>query len=200
MSKPTVKTKPISSNSDGSQKLIPISLDTFKRDSAKTLYSKIRQYVNLIGQNGTIDKEFRIMSEKSSIPDSNYFLNKDADVFMTIKRADKDLHINLTRRTVDKSNNMVLLEATLNKDGQMINGRYPLHHLTFERYGANVRRMKKYGEQYLPIAENDREWDFCGKRLTGSPSDIRSINGDDCVGGAFEVFMELARLHTSVLK
>jgi len=61
--------------------------------------------------------------------------------------------------------------------------------------------MKKHNTQFMPIAGNDREWDYNGLRISGTNSDNLWYSGeDDAVGGAFEIFIEFARLYTSILK
>ena len=198
---PASKAETVSSGSSTVQRIVPLSPDSLKTEAAKKLYSKIHQYTRLVGDNGTIDKEFRILREEGSNPDSSYALNRDADIYMSLKRADKNLHISLTRKTLDKKKSFVFMEAVIDKDGQMIEGRHPNTGLSFERRGANIRRMKKYGTQYLPVAGNDREWDSFGNRITSSCGDTRtSIAEDDFVTGSFELFIEMARLYTSVLK
>ncbi len=119
----------------------------------------------------------------------------------SMSRLKINLHLTLTRKDSDIKRSYLLLDAVFDKSGQMINGKFPFKNLTFERQGAkNIRRMKDSENQYLSVAGNDREWDCFGTRITSSCSCIRSADDDNAVGGAFELFMEFARLHTSIFK
>lgn len=196
--KPTGITKPIINTipADG-QRLVKISTDSFKRESAKQMYSGIRKYVRLAGENGSISNA-KIMTEIGK--HDNKTLDKGTDILLSVDRRDNKTHLVLGRRHSDKSSD-TLFDALFNKDGQMIEGRHPIEHLSFERRGANVRRMKKHNTQFMPIAGNDREWDYNGLRISGTNSDNLWYSGeDDAVGGAFEIFIEFARLYTSILK
>ena len=198
--KETPKTTGVKNNN--SQKLIPISTDSFKKEAAKEMFSQIRKYVKAVGNNGALNKEIKIMSDEGHFdPGSHYYLKKKADVFLNINRdKENNILLNITRKTVDKTDTHTLLEAAINKDGQMIKGRYPYNNLTFERYGSNLRRMKKNNTQYMPISGNDREWEWHNCRLSGSCADgRREATDNNSVGAAFEVFIELARLYTKII-
>ncbi len=183
-------------------RLVSISTDSFSRDTAKKLYLGISKYIRLAGKNGSF-KEARIMTEKGIRDNPNVpALAKEADILLSLNRTGENMHLTLARKNFDKSKNDILFDVLVNKDGQMIEGRYPLEHMTFERRGANVRRLKKHNSQYLPIAGNDREWNCNGTRISGVCGDNLWYAGreDNAISGAFEIFMEMARLHTSVLK
>lgn len=207
--KPKAKTQPTKQaenlplKSCGNEKLVPISANSFKRETSKKLYSKIHQYVKLIGHNGSLTKDVKIMSVKGSGDSKQagtYSSNNDADIMLSLKRKGKLLHLILSRKEIKSDKNHLLLEAIFNEDGQMINGRFPYKNLTFERYGANIRRIKCYDKQYTPVADNDREWDCAGRRISGSCEYINRAEDDNSVGGAFELFIEFARLYTSIFK
>ena len=110
-----------------------------------------------------------------------------------------NIHINLYRESYTQPKNETLLDVLLNKDGQMIEGRFPSKHLSFERYGANVRRMTCFGKQYLPVSGNDRAWSCLGKGMIGRGEDMLGKD-ESTICGAYELFIELARLHTSIYK
>ena len=183
-------------------RIVPVQIKDFKRETAQKLYSKIQQYMRLIGHNGSINREFKIMSEKGRNPHnpiSTSILDDNADIYLSMKRKDNNLHLCLTRKNTEDKKSQILFDGTFNKDGQMINGRFPYKNLTFERYGANVRRMKNNENQYLPIAGNDREWDCYGARVR-TFSESGYLNDDNSIEAAFELFIEFARLHTSIIK
>ena len=118
---------------------------------------------------------------------------------MSLKRESDNLHINLYRERFDQTRNETVLDVVLNKEGQMIEGRFPNKHLSFERYGANIRRMNCYGKQYLPVAGNDRAWSCLGTGMIDRGEDMCG-KSESTLCGAYELFIEFARLYTSILK
>jgi hypothetical protein len=87
-----------------------------------------------------------------------------------------------------------VFSADLNKDGQMVCGEYSMHsNLKFVRDGNNVRRMNSSGDRaLLPHGDNDKEWGL-SPEVTPDKEEYSSY-------GLFEIFIELARLHTSLYK
>lgn len=81
----------------------------------------------------------------------------------------------------------------------MFNGRFlPVKTLNFERDKRNTRRMFSNftGITYMPVGGNDRDWsclDTLGSRKLSSYGLV-----DESEKGAFEIFIELARLKTSL--
>lgn len=196
--------KKVTTSEDNTPKLIPISADSFTGETTKKLFKKIQKYVKLAGLNGSI-KDAKIMSEEgySAGRDSTYSqIKKSADIVLSVNRIDGDLHLTLGRNNLDNSRNFTLFDVLFDKNGQMKEGKLPLERISFNRYGANVRRLKKQGMQFLPVGENDREWSNTAGTIISPSSDsnIWYSKEDNAVGGAFEIFMELARLHTSIFK
>ena len=181
--------------------LVSITKDSFSRETAKKLYSGISKYIKVAGKNGSF-KEVRLMTEQGVDKPCAPALAKGADIVFSLDRAGENMHLTLTRKNIDKSQNDILFDALVNKEGQMVEGRYPLEHMTFVRRGANVRRIRKSKSQFLPIAGNDREWACNGSRISSTSGNNLWYAGeeDNAISGAFEIFMEMARLHTSVLK
>lgn len=182
----------------------------FRTETAKKLYSKIQKYIQLICSSGNI-QNVRIMTE-----DGHYFNEKTLDFFdtkgnilLSVTKNNENTHININRKYSDTSKGIILLDALFDKNGQMIKGRFPLDKLIFERTGANVRRMKRSdGTIFMPVKGNDREWDQLGGRLPSVSENtvqkthrpLNFIEKDNTDGGAFELFIEFARLYTSILK
>ena len=190
----------------GKQKLISISTDSFKFECAKKIYSKMQKYLKLIGNSGSIEN-IKVMSDKwtytYTLIDVFKHLGEEADLLLSINKKPDKTHINLSRKLPDKQMKMTVLDAIFDKNGQMINGSFTPEHLQFERNGANVRRMIRKGKQYLPVGTNDKEWDFLGQRVGSNIKEDFVYNRtileeDNSVGGTFEIFLELARLKTSI--
>ena len=190
----------------GKQKLISISTDSFKFECAKKIYSKMQKYLKLIGNSGSIEN-IKVMSDKwtytYTLIDVFKHLGEEADLLLSINKKPDKTHINLSRKLPGKQMKMTVLDALFDKNGQMINGSFAPEHLQFERNGANVRRMIRKGKQYLPVGTNDKEWDFLGQRVGSNIKEDFVYNRtileeDNSAGGAFEVFLELARLKTSI--
>jgi len=179
--------------------LITISPDSFKSENAKKIYSKILKYYQLIGKEGSI-KDVKLLHEKindfSSKPPFIYYV--DADVCLSINKNDRNSNIKLYHKYQNtKKQDALILNAILDKNGQMFRGEFFPENLVFERDGKNVRRMYSNfsGDNYLPVGNNDREWSCLGKP---KPSAEELI--EDSEKGAFEIFIELARLKTSIMK
>ena len=196
----------------GKQKLIAISADSFSSEYTKNLCSKIQNYFRLIGESGNI-KEVKLLHEKKrcSIPKEPYIIDVDADICLSINRGDRNSNIKLYHKFSDgKSNDELMFDVTLDKNGQMIRGQFFPDALSFERDGKNVRRMYSScrGDSYLPVGDNDREWSCLGKdNLPSLILRYRTIGVnknaliliDDSEKSAFEIFIELARLKTSII-
>lgn len=188
---------------------VSVSPVDFKKEASKKLYSNIQKFIKLVGDSGSI-KDAVIMREKGRYFNSKTidFFDADANILLSINKTKDNMHLNLKRKYSETSKGVVLLDATFNKDGQMVQGKFPLENMNFERYGANVRRMvRDNGTVYKPVDGNDREWDSLGGRFPSASDEfkfygrpINSIEEDTSDGGAFEIFIELARLYTSILK
>lgn len=182
----------------GKQQLVAISADSFKSESAKKLYTKIQRYFKLIGDYGSI-KDTKLFSE--TINDFMYkppFMTKvEADVCLSINKGDKNSNIKLYHKYSNiKKNDDVIFEATLDKNGQMISGHFlPADNLVFERDKRNTRRMRSNfsGDTFLPVGGNDREWSCLGGKKPSSELLI-----EESEQGAYEIFLELARLKTAI--
>jgi hypothetical protein len=183
----------------GKQQLIAISKDSFKSESTKKIYSKIQRYFQLIGQEGSL-KDTKLLHEKTHYFSSKapYIIDAEADIYLTIKKGHKNSNIKLYHKYTDiKKNDALIFEATLDKNGQMTNGHFlPGESLTFERGKNNLRRMYSVEKTYMPVGGNDREWSYMGDKI--SPSNRRQFVDEDSIQGAFEIFLELARLKTSI--
>lgn len=183
----------------GNAKLAAISADSFKSECAKKIYSKIQRYFQIIGNGGSV-KDVKLLHEKihdfSSKPP--YVFNVDADVCLSITKNDRNSTIKLYHKFLNsKKNDALILNASLDKNGQMFKGEFFPENLVFERDGKNIRRMYSNfkGDKYIPVGDNDREWwSYLGK---SKPSSEELI--EESEKGAFEIFIELARLKTSIV-
>ena len=184
----------------GKQQLIAIAGDSFKSESAKKLYSKIKRYFQLIGKSGSI-KDTKLLHEKTHYFSTKYpyMIDAEADVCLSINKGEKNSKIKLYHKYTDSSkNDDLILEATLDRNGQMVNGQFLPESLFFERSNRNLRRIySDFGKTYFPVGENDREWNYLGDKIPSANSPIYQY--DDSVQGAFEIFIELARLNTSIM-
>jgi hypothetical protein len=186
----------------GRQKLIAIATDSFNSESAKKMYPKIQKYYNLIGEYGGI-KDIKLLQGKvhdysSKPPFINYV---DANVCLSINKREKNSIVKLYYKYFDtKKKDATIFEATLDKNGQMINGQFLiLDNLLFERDKRNMRRMysSSTGITYMPVGGNDKEW-YCMDTI-GSKKLSPKYLIDDSEQGALEIFLELARLKTSIM-
>lgn len=178
--------------------LIPVLTDSFKTETAKKLYTKIQKFLKLIGDSGSI-KDVKILSEEGIYYNhriNNEFYSK-ADIFLSINKNIDTSNLYLLQKYPENPKGVILLDATFNKAGQMVKGYFPPEYLYFERNcakGANVRRMGycNSDSKLLPIGGNDREWHGW------LPN--RVLNHDNSTAGAYEIFIEFARLYTSIFK
>ena len=182
----------------GKQQLISISADSFHSEYTKKLYSKIQKYFQMIGDSGNI-KEVKLLHEKKHCCTSKmpYIIDVDADVCLSVNKGDRNSNLKLYHKFSDgKRNDELMFDVTLDKNGQMIQGQFLPQTLSFVREKGNVRRMYSTlsGDSYLPVGNNDREWSCLGKKNLSSHTLI-----DDSDKSAFEIFIELARLKTSII-
>lgn len=167
------------------QKLIPVDSNSFSTEFAPKLYSKMKKYFHVIGSEGSI-KNVKILN-------GNYE-TYEPDVFLSINKNPNKSKIRLSLKYNGKGD-FTLLDAIFNKDGQMVLGELPDDSLHFERSNRNIRRLVHNNCTYLPVGKSDKDWDANGRRIRSN------LPIDNCVkDGAYEIFMELARLNTSILK
>lgn len=187
----------------GKQQLTAISADSFNSESAKKLYSKIQRYFQLIGKEGCI-KDKKLLHETTHYFSSKppFIIEAETDVCLSINKREKNSNIKLFHKYAEpEKNDNLIFEAILDKNGQMINGHFlaPGDSLSFAREKRNLRRMHSlYGEVFSPVGGNDREWSYLSRTL--SPSEkSKYTQFDDSIQGAFEIFLELARLKTAII-
>ncbi len=185
----------VTSNKNGSRiEFIPINEDSLCTKTGVKLLKKIKLYLQRIGKEGKVP-EVTVHTETERLFD-NGFYDVDSKTLLSMNKGANTTHLCLTKKYSNETNSSVLLDAIFDKNGQMEKGRCPSHGLSFERGGRNIRRMKRHNDNYMPISGNDREWDCCGNRL---PSVTKS-NKDDANAGCYELFLEFARLYTSIFK
>ena len=182
----------------GKQQLISITADSFSSEYTKKLYSKIQKYFKLIGDMGNI-KEVKLLHEKKHyhISKMPYIIDVDSDVCLSVNKGDRNSNLKLYHKFSDvKKNDELIFEVTLDKNGQMIQGQFFPEPLSFVREKGNVRRIYSAfsGDSYLPVGGNDREWSCLGGKNLSSTTLI-----DDSDKSAFDIFIELARLKTSIM-
>ena len=182
----------------GKQQLIAISPDSFSSEYTKKLFSKIQTYFKRIGESGSI-KEAKLLHEKKRccISQEPYIIDVDADICLSVNKGDRNSNIKLYHKFSDGNrNDELMFDLTLDKNGQMIRGQFLPETLSFERDNKNIRRMYSglRGDSYLPIGGNDREWSCLGRKNLSSTTLI-----DQSDKSAFEIFIELARLKTSIM-
>lgn len=156
-------------NFQASKHLQPINPSSFKNDSTRILYTKIKKYLQLLGSIGKI----------KDIP-----LSKSGDIFLSIN---KDIDKTNIRVTTNNCKNFI--DANFNKDGQMTIGDIGNFH--FERSNKNKRIIQTPYGDYTPHGYDDRKWG-----LTDDGS-IEYVSKDDPL---LEIFLEFARLYTSIFK
>ena len=180
----------------GQQQLTAISADAFKTESAKKLYAKIQRYFQLIGKVGNI-KDVKLFHEKTQhhSPRYPFIIDTESDVFLSINRGSKNSRMKLSRKYTDnKKPDEAILDVTLDKNGQMVNGYLTERSLFFERSNRNLRRIHSdFEKTYLPVGGNDREWNYLGDRI--SLDQVSDYSNQ----GAFEIFLELARLQMALV-
>ena len=128
-----------------------------------------------------IQKYIEIIGKEGKV--ENVPVDKENGFFSIYKKENNfELHVK------DKQYN-VLMNASFDKDGQMIEG--DLHsNLFFHRLHKNIRVITDGFKVYHPCGYDDTVWRNGGKRieLNGLYNDVANL------------FLELARLHTSILK
>lgn len=176
-------------NFQGAKNLQAIDINSFKDDGAKLLYGKIKKYLQIIGNSGKVE---------------NVPLNKSGDMFLSINKNINS--VNKTKILIKNKNNECLMNANFNKDGQMTVGDFADIH--FERTDRNKRTMycsekrkitTYYESRFLsPHGYDDREFGF----LSSEKSDYitPSAKNGSSKASLFELFIEFARLHTSIFK
>lgn len=173
------------------QKLISVNTDSFRTENAKKIYSKIQKYLKLLNKEGSI-KNVKILHENRN--GKELYVLRESDILLSINRSPDNFKLKLSQKYDDYSHESTLLEANFDKNGQMFLGDYFETQLHFERTNSNIRRMTSQGETYFPVGQNDKEW-RSNVRTIGTTSLI------DCASdGVYEIFLELARLYTSILK
>jgi len=187
----------------GKPLLTAVSTDSFHSESAKKLYTKIQRYFQLIGKEGCI-KDKKLLHETTHYFTSKppFVIEAETDVCLSINKRERNSNIKLYHKYSEpQKNDNLIFEATLDKNGQMIHGHFlaPGDSLSFERDKRNLRRMHSiYGEVYVPVGGNDREWSYLSKTLSSSEKS-KYTQFDDSIQGAFEIFLELARLKTAIV-
>lgn len=186
----------------GKQMLIAVKTEDFQTEAAKKLFKTIHSCFQRIGNNGNIS-DLKILSEELEFYNkrtARYKVEKfttKVDTMLAIQKDPKKATLRLYRRYPNNKQHCVL-EAQLDENGQMINGRYQFGHLRFERTNGNsnnLRRMFCDDHPMLPHGDNDREWGITAEILP-----VLHRYGDNSTRGMYEIFLELARLHTSLYK
>lgn len=170
-------------------KFIPVNTDSFNSETAKKLYSQIQKYIQIIGREGNI-KNVKIMNENT-----NSVLPYKSDVLLSIDRTADNLKLKLSQKFKGDTSDFTILEANFDKNGQMISGFLPDKSLKFERTNRNIRRINDNESTFMPVGGNDKDWNVYGKRIDNITYLKNSVEN-----GVYEIFMELSRLNTSILK
>lgn len=180
------------------QRLTALSADSFKSESAKLIFLKVQKYYKLLGEYGNI-KDVKILHEKlhslsSRQPCEN---NVEADLCLEISKMERNSNLKLYHQYINsKKKNVVVLDATFNKNGQMINGAFlPAENLLFERSNNNARQMYSNFHKafYSPNRNRGKDWLYLGSALSSDKLIEESEKG------VFEIFLELAKLRTSII-
>ena len=129
-----------------------------------------------------IKKYLRIIGNSGKV--ENVPLNKTDDIFLSIKK-DTDR----TNMHISTSDPQRFIDATFNKDGQMTLGDAACLH--FERSGKNKRIIRSPYGDYTPQGIDDRRWGV---------SDVGVVTNNYLKDPLFELFLEFARLYTSIYK
>ena len=156
----------------------------------------------MIGDSGNI-KEVKLLHEIKHCCTTKwpYIIDVDADVCLSINKGDRNSNLKLYYKLPDGKrknerifDNDLIFDVTLDKNGQMIQGKFFPNPISFVRDKGNIRRMYSdiSYESYLPVGGNDRAWSCSGKDLDS----FGQINASE--KSAFEIFIELARLYTSI--
>lgn len=177
------------------QRLIAVATEDFKTETAKKLYSSIHSILQKVGDSGNIN-DVKIFNENLEFYNkkTSQKFTTNVDTLLSIKKDSDKAILQLLRQYPSKFKHCVF-EAELDKDGQMVNGTYLLGHLKFERKNDNIRRMKIGEITLLPHGDNDRDWGI-------SPAILPVLQGydDNSTRGMYEIFIELARLYTTLYK
>ena len=196
INKTTQKSSPVASSVSFSgirRALTTVAPENFKSDTAKKLFSQIHKYCQILKTGGSLN-EVKILSEDLDF--LNYKTMQDfttkVDTLLSIKSDSEKALIKLYRRYQDKTKHC-LMEAQLDKKGQMVKGMHHYGRLRFERNKNNIRRLYSYDAKLLPYGDNDKEWGLSKDILP-----IRHQRGDNSSTGVFEIFIELARLYTTM--
>ena len=195
-------TKHIVNFQGAKQLLTPLAEESFSAETTRKMLSKMKKYLQLIGENGRVEN-VKILNETSRYFDSSARIldgfESEADIYLSISKSSEATNISLNRKYKDSSRTgFVIFNADFDKNGQMIYGKFPSEGLRFERFGDNVRRIYRDKKIYLPIQGNDKAWEHNGRELFAG--DRRAFYNDDSTHGAIELFLELARLRTSIFK
>jgi len=177
------------------QPLTAIAVEDFKTESAKKLFARIHKYCQL-AKNGGDMKDIKILSEELKFYNRKTMekFTTTVDTLMSI-RSDSDKALLKLYRMYPSKDKHCILEAQLDEHGQMVRGFYQYGHLQFERNKDNVRRIRSDERTLLPHGDNDREWG-----LTIEILPILHQDSDNSSRGTFEIFIELARLYTTLYK
>ena len=175
--------------------LIAINAEDFKTETAKKLFKSIRTYCQPVKNGGSIS-DIKILNENLKFYNHNTIeeFTTSVDTLMTIKNDGEKGLLRLSRMYPNKVKQCIL-EAHLDKNGQMVRGTYKYGNMQFERDKNNVRRLKINNKTRLPHGENDREWGVTTDNLP-----IFQQFNDNSSRGMLEIFIELARLYTTLFK
>ena len=169
------------------QRLIPADTNSFETETAKKIYSQIQKYLKVIKTEGVI-RNIKILDAQE--------LQLPSDVFLSIDKKAQDCKLILSQKSNCSNDFVSLLEAKFNEHGQMITGSFPGRQLSFSRTSRNVRRILDPYTTHRPYGGNDKEWGAYAVKMIGSSRPLMESAND----GAYEIFMELSRLYTSIYK
>ena len=171
---PNIKTQAV--NFQGIKNLQAIDINSFKNDGTKLLYGKIKKYLQIIGNIGKVE---------------NVPLNKSDGIFLSINKNTDKTNI-LIKNEYDQN----LMNANFNKDGQMTVG--DLEEFHFERTGKNKRTIQTPYATLKPHGYDDREFGSSALKIIAYTSPEKDAYYPRL--SLYELFMEFARLHTSIFK
>lgn len=177
----------------GKQQLVQIKPEDFSTEAATKMFRQISKIFEFLKDGGNIN-DVRILSEELKFVNrkTGEDFKSKIDILMSIKKDSNKALLTLHRMYPNKRKHCVL-EAQLDKYGQMTNGQYHLGHLNFERKNNNLRRMELNDCTIFPDGKNDREWGITANILPPGQE-----YGDNSSVGMLEIFLELARLHTTM--
>ena len=182
--------------SGGKQQLEAVVTDNFKTETAKKLFTTMQKYYKMLSGGGRIN-EVKILSENLEF--YNYKTNEKfssvVDTLMSIQKNPQLTIIRLYRMYPNKFKHCIF-DAVFDSDGQMTEGEYKIPKIKFERKNGNIRRMEYLSGSILPYGDNDREW----VGLSAECLPIYQRYGDNSTRGMYEIFIELARLYTTLNK